>query len=84
MKDELLEPDFQYVHDLEMLRAIFRQSELTVNYGSSGSGVNERYLDLKEKYPEAVIAFEAELMEEKERQRLRKETKQQETLEKNK
>ncbi len=83
IKDESL-ADFQYIHDLEMLRAIIRQSERTGNYGSNGSWVNERHLNLKNKYPEAVIAFEAELREEKERQRLRKETKWQETLEKHK
>ncbi len=59
-----------------------RQSERTGNYGSSGSWVNERYLNLKEKHPEAVMAFEAELREEKERQRLRQETKRQKTLDK--
>ena len=37
--------------------------------------------NLEEKYPEAVRAFEAELREEKEKQRLRKETKWQQTLE---
>ncbi len=84
IKDELLEPDFQLLHDLELLRAIIRNSERTTNYGSSGSWVNEHYLNLKEKYPEAVIAFEAELEEEKERQRLRKEAKWQQTLEKHK
>jgi len=84
IKDELLEPDFQYIHDLEMLRAIVRQGHRHVNYGSSGSWVNERYFDLKEKYPEAVIPFEAELEEEKEVQRLRQEIKWQQTLEKHK
>ncbi len=83
-KDELLEPNYQYIHDLELLRAIIRQSDRTGNYGSSGSWVNERYLNLKEKYPEAVIAFETELEEEKERQRLRKESKWQQTLERHK
>ncbi len=82
IKDELLELDYQYLHDLEMLRAIVRQSERTGNYGSSGSWINERYLNLKEKYPEAVIAFRAELREEKELQQSRKETKWQEILEK--
>ncbi len=84
IKDQLLEPNFQYINDLELLRAIIRQSERTGNYGSSGSWVNERYLKLKEKYPEAVVVFETELKEEKERQRLRKETKWQQTLEKHK
>ena len=83
IKDELT-ADFQYIHDLEMLRAIVRQSERTGNYGSSGSWINERYLNLKEKYPEAVIAFKAELQEEQESQRLRKETKWQQTLERHK
>ncbi len=84
IKDELLEPNYQLIHDLELLRAIIRQSERTGNYGSSGSWVNERYLKLKEKYPEAVIAFEIELEEEKERQQLRKKAKWQQTLEKHK
>ena len=78
---ESLEPDFQYIHDLEMLRAIIRNSERTGNYGSRGSWVNERYLNLKEKHPDAVMAFEAELTEEKELQQVLKETKWQETLE---
>lgn len=82
IRDESLEPDFRRIHDLELLRAIIRQSERTGDYGPSGSWINERYLDLKEKHPEAVIAFEAEIREEKERQRLRREAKWQETLEK--
>jgi hypothetical protein len=82
IKDESLEPDFRHIHDLELLRAIIRQSERTGDYGSIGSWFNERYLDLKEKHPEAVTAFEAELREEKERQRLRQETKRRETLDK--
>lgn len=81
IRDGLPEPDWQHIHDLELLRAIIRQSERIGSYGSSGSWVNQRYLDLKEKHPEAVTAFEAELREEKERQRLRRETKRQETLE---
>ncbi len=47
IKEELLEPDFQYIHDLEMLRAIIRNSERNENYGSTGSWINERYLNLK-------------------------------------
>ncbi len=84
IKDELLEPNYQLIHDLELLRAIIRQSERTGNYGSRGSWINERYLNLKEKYPEAVLAFETDLEEEKERQRLRKEIKWQQNLEKHK
>lgn len=84
MKDELPEPDWKYVHDLELLRAIARQSKQTGDYGSSGSLFNERYLDLKEKHPEAVRAFEAELREEKEWERSYQETKRQETLERHK
>lgn len=34
---DTLEPKFQYIHDLKMLRAIVRQSERTGNYGSIGS-----------------------------------------------
>ena len=71
IKDESLEPGFRHIHDLELLRAIIRQSERIGDYGSSGSWVNQRYLDLKEKHPEALMAFEAEIREENERQRLR-------------
>lgn len=83
-KDELVETDFQYIHDLEMLRAIVKNSEQTRNYGSPDSWVNERYLNLKKKYPEAVMAFRVELEEEKEVQRLRQEIQWQEALEKHK
>ncbi len=84
IKDELLEPNFQYINDLHMLRAIIRNSERTGNYGKSGSWINQRYLNLKDKYPEAVRIFKVELREEKEVQRLRKEAKWQQALERHK
>ncbi len=84
IKDQLPEPNYQYTNDLELLRAIVRQGHRHGNYGSSGSWVNQRYLNLKAEYPEAVIVFEAELEEEKEVQRLRQEIKWQQTLEKHK
>ncbi len=50
-KDRLLEPDWKYVHDLELLRITLRQDEQNGEYDPSGSLINERHLDLKEKYP---------------------------------
>ncbi len=83
-KDQLLEPDWKYIHDLELLRVTLRQDEQTGKYDPSGSLINERHLDLKERYPEAVIAFKAELREEKEWERSYKEAKRQESLERHK
>ncbi len=83
-KDEVLEPDWKYVHDLELLRVTLRQDEQTGKHDPSGSLINERHLDLKKKYPEAVSAFRAELREEKEWERSYKEAKRQESLERHK
>ncbi len=55
-KDEVLEPDWKYVHDLELLRVTLRQDKQTGKYDPSGSLMNERHLALKKKYPEAVSA----------------------------
>ncbi len=42
IKSKSLEAEQQYIHDVEMLRSIVRQSERTRNYGSSELFVNKQ------------------------------------------
>lgn len=71
---KVVEPDPQYVHDLVVLRAMVRQEHRQEDIGWGGTWTKQRYQRLKESHPEAVIAFEREINQEKERERLRQET----------
>jgi hypothetical protein len=51
-----------------------RQEDRQGDIGWGGSWTKERYQDLKDKHPEALMAFEAELRWENEREQLRQET----------
>ena len=70
-KDPL--PDPRYVYELNVLRAMVRQEDTQGDIGWGGTWTKERYQSLKEKHPEPLMAFEAELRWEKERERLRQE-----------
>jgi hypothetical protein len=68
------QPDPQYVHELDVLRAMVRQEDRQGDEGWGGSWTKERYQKLKDKHPEALMAFEAELRWEKEEEQHRRET----------
>ncbi len=57
------EPDQQYVYELNVLRAMVRQEDRPGDVGWGGTWTKGRYQRLKDKRPEAVLAFEAELGE---------------------
>ena len=74
MKRKIIPLDPYYLHELEVLRAMLRQEDRQGDSGWGGSWTKERYRDLKEKHPEALMVFETELRSEKERERHRTET----------
>ncbi len=74
IKSKVVEPDPQYVHDLVVLRAMVRQEHSQGDIGWGGTWTKERYQSLKEKHPEAVLAFEREIRRDKEREQHRRET----------
>ena len=74
MKRKIIPLDPYYLHELEVLRAMLRQEDRQGDSGWGGSWTKERFQNLKEKHPEALMVFEAELMVEKEREEHRKET----------
>jgi hypothetical protein len=74
VKNKDPKPDPNYVHDLNVLRAMVRQEARQGDVGWGGSWTKERYQKLKDKQPEALMAFEAELRWEREEERLRRET----------
>ncbi len=74
VKDKQPEPDPNYVHDLVVLRAMVRQEARQGDIGWSGTWTKERYQRLRDEYPEAVMAFEAEIQWAKEEAQLRQET----------
>ncbi len=74
VKDKAPEPDPQYVHDLVVLRAMVRQEDRQGDVGWGGTWTKERYQRLRGGYPEALMAFEAEIRWAKEAEQLRQET----------
>ena len=74
VKNKDPEPDPQYVHDLVVLRAMVRQEARQGDAGWGGTWTKERYQRLREEYPEALMAFEAEIRWAEEAQQLRRET----------
>jgi hypothetical protein len=73
VKNKRAEPYPQYLHELNVLRAMVRQEDRQGDVGWGGSWTKERYQLLKEKHPEALMAFEAELQWEKEEEQRRRE-----------
>ena len=63
-----------FVHDLVVLRAMVRQEERQGDVGWGETWTKERYQLLRAEYPEALMAFEAEIRWAKEEARLRRET----------
>ena len=74
VKNKHPRPDPLYVYELNVLRAMVRQEDRQGDIGWGGTWTKERYQSLKEKHPEPLMAFEAELRWEKERERLRQES----------
>ncbi len=74
VKNKPLKPDPNYIYELNVLRAMVRQEDRQGDVGWGGSWTKERYQRLKDKHPEAVMAFEAELRWEREEEQLRRET----------
>ncbi len=68
------EPDQNYVYELNVLRAMVRQEDYQGDIGWGGTWTKERYQRLREEYPEALMAFEAEIRWAKEAEQLRRET----------
>jgi hypothetical protein len=74
IKNKYPPPDPHYVYELNALRAMVRQEDRQGDEGWGGlTWTWERYQRLKWKHPEALMAFEAELRWEKEKERLRQE-----------
>jgi hypothetical protein len=74
LKNKIIPLDPYYLHELEVLRAMLRQEDRQGDSGWGGSWTKERFQDLKEKHPEALMIFETELRIEKDREQYRKET----------
>lgn len=68
------EPDPNYIYELSVLRAMVRQEDRQGDIGWGGSWTKDRYQHLKDKHPEPLMAFEAELRWEREEEQLRRET----------
>ena len=67
------DPEPQYVYELNVLRAMVRQEDRQGDAGWGRTWTKERYQKLKDKHPEALMAFEAELRWEREEAQLRQE-----------
>lgn len=74
LKNKIIPLDSSYLHELEVLRVMLRQEDYQGGSGWGGSWTQERYQNLKEKHPDALIVFQTELRLEKERERRREET----------
>ena len=75
VKNKHPEPDPQYIYELNCLRAMIRQEDRQEDKGWGGKTWTwERYQRLKEKHPEAVLAFQTELRWEKEEEEHRRAT----------
>jgi len=74
VKNKDSEPDPNYIYELNVLRAMVRQEDRQGDVGWGGTWTKERYQQLKDKLPEPLLAFEAELRWEREEARLRRET----------
>jgi hypothetical protein len=74
VKNKYPPPDPDVIYELNVLRAMVRQEDRQGDVGWGGrTWTKERYRTLREKHPEALMAFEAELRWEKERERQRQE-----------
>jgi hypothetical protein len=62
LKNKLVPLNPSYLHEVEVLRAMLRQEARQGDSGWGGSWTQERYQTLKEKHPEALMAFQTELV----------------------
>ncbi len=60
LKNKLVPLDPSYLHEVEVLRAMLSQEDRQGDSGWGGSWTKERYQTLKEKHPEALLAFKTE------------------------
>ncbi len=74
LKNKIVPLNPYYLHELEVLRAMLRQEDYQGDSGWGGSWTKERFQNLKDKHPEALMVFETELRLEKEKERYRRET----------
>jgi hypothetical protein len=68
VKNKHPRPDPHYVYELNVLRAMVMQEDRRGDIGWGGTWTKERYQALREKHPEPLMAFEAELRWEKEKE----------------
>ena len=73
LKNKIFPLDSYYLHELEVLRAMLRQEDRQGDSGWGGSWTKGRFQNLKDKHPEALMVFEAELRVEKQKQEHRRE-----------
>ena len=74
LKNKTIPLDPCYLHELEVLKAMLKQEDYQGDSGWGESWTKERYQDLKEKHPDALMVIETELRLEKESERHRRET----------
>ncbi len=74
LKNKLVPLDPYYLHELEVLRAMLRQEDYQGDSGWGGSWTKERFQNLKDKHPEALMVFENEIRLEKKKEKHRRET----------
>ncbi len=74
LKNKRVPLDSSYLHEMEVLRAMLRQENRQGDSGWGGSWTGERFQNLKEKHPEALMVFETELRLEKKKEKHKRET----------
>jgi hypothetical protein len=74
LKNKIVPLDPSYIHELEVLRAMLRQEDYQGDSGWGGSWTKERFQNLKDKHPEALMVFQTEIRLEKEEEKHRRET----------
>ncbi len=74
LKNKIVPLDPSYLHELEVLRAMLRQEDYQGDSGWGGSWTKERFQNLKEKHPEALMVFQTEIRLEKKKEKHRRET----------
>ncbi len=66
LKNKVIPLDPYHLQELEILRVMVRKEDRSWSDSSwRGEMTKEKYRELREKYPEAYVAFESELWEEK-------------------
>ena len=73
LKNKIVPLDSYYLHEMEVLRAMLWKGDRQGDSGWGGSWTKGRVQNLKDKHPEALMVFEAELRVEKQKQEHRRE-----------